>query len=69
MGRRINRTPHGIKVSVYDPQIGQSVSFTVYGAVGTSLERGVDVLARKAHEALSAHYKTTSLNDRRHKRR
>lgn len=55
-------SPAPIKVSVYDARLGESISFTVYGSMA---ER----IAQAAHQALSARWSTTSLTDRRHKRR
>jgi hypothetical protein len=53
-----------ISVTCYDPVAGESVSFTVYPG-GHPLAEVALVLQRQAQ----ARWSTTSLNDRRHKRR
>ncbi len=63
MARRYRpSSKRGLKVTVYDPQAHQSISFTVYGA---SLKDA----AREAHQGLGGRWRTTSLGDRRHKKR
>ncbi len=52
----------GITVSFYDHARRESVSFTVYGADARQV-------ASEAHASLSKQWNTTSLHDRRHKRR
>ncbi|MCO6436522.1 MAG: hypothetical protein J5J06_05495 [Phycisphaerae bacterium] len=58
---RLNTAP-GLKVLVYDPLLGKSRSLTVYGAE-------VESLAREVEAFLAHRYRTTRLDDRRHKRR
>ena len=53
----------GIRVSVYDPDLGVSLSLTLYKPA--DVRRAAQVI----EDALRRHWKTTSLTDRRHKRR
>jgi hypothetical protein len=64
MGRRINRGRHTITVSVYDRIAAKSVSFTVFAQIGDFL-----AVVDRVHDAATASWSTTRLNDRRHKRR
>lgn len=64
MGRRTNGGRHTIAVSVYDRVAEQSISFTVF----TDAQE-LTKLVQRLHDAASVHYRTTSLNSRRHKRR
>jgi len=53
----------GIRVSVYDPDLGISLSLTVYKPA--DVRRVAEVI----EDALRRRWKVTSLTDRRHKRR
>ncbi len=64
MGRRINRGRHSITVSVYDRRAEKSVSFTVFAESSDFLN-----LVSRVHDAANEAWRTTSLTDRRHKRR
>jgi hypothetical protein len=60
--RRSSSQPR-VVVKIVDPATGQSYSITVYGA--SSLKR----VALQVEHDLNQHWTTTSLTDRRHKRR
>ena len=54
-----------IAVKCLDPATGKSLSFTVYPCLANPLE----FVAKTTQGALRRRWKTTELNDRRHKRR
>ena len=60
-GRRIGQQPR-IVVTFYDPDRRESLSITVYGGL-------LDRVARAVQDFLGIHWRTTRLDDRRHKRR
>ena len=60
-GRRIGQQPR-IVVTFYDPDERESFSITVYGGL-------LKQVAQSAQDFLGRFWKTTRLDDRRHKRR
>ena len=60
-GRRIGQQPR-IVVTLYDPDRRESLSITVYGGL-------LKQVAQAVQDFLGIHWRTTRLDDRRHKRR
>ena len=66
MSRRHRRSPRSIAVKFTDAATGRSLSFTVYAS---DHAKALSEVARHGQAMLRVRFSTTSLNDRRHKRR